>query len=335
MSIGRLIGKAAIVTGGGSGIGRAICQKFANNRTNKHCAIVTDVSSSEQVKNPFVLAEERLGIRSTILVNSAGIAKLKAFTDVGDFTFVNIINVNLRGTFLMTKEFLKMTSKNTSRGNDILGSIINISSMAGKQGSAGLGPYCASKFGVIGLTKTVAVEFPKYKVRCNAVSPGMTDTPILINPELNHILIHCRKTSLLTFASTEFNESFMHEHSSVSVPPCNSEMSIGRLIGKAAIVTGGGSGIGRAICQKIAKEGASVAILDINSEGITRTLNELPSNRANKHCAIKIDVSSSEQVKNSLIFICKEVANVCLFLTSDENSYVNGACLEVSGEYGC
>nr|XP_039256714.1 estradiol 17-beta-dehydrogenase 8-like [Styela clava] len=255
MNTGRLAGKAAIVTGGSSGIGQAICRVFAKEGAsvavldidkigieetvkylptkfgNKHCFIECDVSLSEDVAKAFKIAEENLNKKASILVNCAAILKSCFFNDIPEKDFDEIIKVNLTGVFLMSKKFIASMSNETNAGNR--GSLINISSIAGIRGSFQAGSYCASKFAVVGLTKTIALEYPKHKVRCNAVLPGGIDTPMLAGS-----------------------------------------------------------------CENIGE----------------RFISQTPMQRLGKP---------------------EEVANACLFLASEESSYVNGACLEVTGGFRC
>nr|XP_039255875.1 estradiol 17-beta-dehydrogenase 8-like [Styela clava] len=249
MSLGRLVGKSTLVTGGGSGIGRAICQVFARegasvavidinrdavsetldqlprNHGNLHCAIEADVTSSGRVKHVFAEAKDKLSKTSTILVNNAGIIRGDLLLDMKDDDFDDVIRINLRGSFLMAREFLRSLKDAT----DINGSLVNIASIAGITGNFGNADYCASKHGVVGLTKSIALEYPKHKVRCNAVLPGITDTPMA--------------------------QSF-------------------------------------------------------DPKKIEQGVRQIPMRRLAKP---------------------EEIANACLFFASDESSYVNGACLEVTG----
>nr|XP_039274314.1 estradiol 17-beta-dehydrogenase 8-like [Styela clava] len=211
MSLYRLSGKAAIVTGGGSGIGRSVCKVFAREgcsvavldsnqdgiaETIKlmdskqdciHCSIKADVTSSDQVQKAFKTAEEELGKKVTVLINCAGIAQTQRFlSETEEQVFDDTIRVNLKGTFIMCKQF--MMSLGISRDDeDTRGIIVNVSSRYGIQGFPGVSSYCSSKFGVIGLTKTAALEYAQHKVRCNAVLPGPTKTPLLETFPEDHI----------------------------------------------------------------------------------------------------------------------------------------------------
>ena len=193
----RLNGKLAVVTGGGSGIGRAICEVFARegacvamvdvNESSaqdtlkllkgfNHCVVQGDVSNSEDVKRVFETVEAKLGRKCDILVNNAGIGnRLSAVSEMNESDFNNVINVNLRGVFLMAKEFLKSVE---GVDKDVRGVLVNVSSLAGKIGFPSLGAYASSKAGVIGLTKSIAGEFAVHQVRCNVVLPGWTDTTL-------------------------------------------------------------------------------------------------------------------------------------------------------------
>ncbi|XP_039252963.2 3-oxoacyl-[acyl-carrier-protein] reductase FabG-like [Styela clava] len=199
MSFGRLAGKVALVTGGGSGIGKAVCKVFANegasvavldvngdsilktaeslsrNHGNTHCAIPLDVTSQDQVKNSIKTAEETLGKKGDVLVNSAGIIRDNLLLKLTESQFDDVLNVNLKGTFLLAQEFARSLVEGDHKKP---GSIINLSSIVGKTGNIGQTNYAASKAGVIGLTKTIALEFGKYNVRCNAVLPGFILTPM-------------------------------------------------------------------------------------------------------------------------------------------------------------
>ena len=188
-------GKKAIVTGGSRGIGRAIALELAKRGANvginyvsneakaretlaeierfgvKGILLKGDVSRIEDVKN-FVKKFVDEFKRVDILINNAGIlSKNINFLDVSEEEWDRIIDVNLKGTFLVTKEALPFIPNG--------GKIINMSSIAGKMGGTVGAHYAASKAGVIGLTFALASELAKRKITVNAIAPGPVDTELI------------------------------------------------------------------------------------------------------------------------------------------------------------
>ncbi len=191
----KLTGRSAIVTGGASGIGRAAAIALAA----EGCAVmVTDIDDAGGEETLALIekaggtvgyrhqdvADEATWIqvvadtmaahgRLDILVNNAGIGSGQLVTEMSLEAWNNQVAINLTGVFLGTKHAIPSMRKG---GNG--GSIINISSVAGLEGSAGLAGYCATKGGVRLFTKAVAKEYAADKIRCNSVHPGIIDTPI-------------------------------------------------------------------------------------------------------------------------------------------------------------
>lgn len=187
----RLRGQTAVVTGGGKGIGRAICLALAREgadiviaaRTERDIretarmveregrralAVSTDIRIEEDVKNMVSDAVSAFG-RVDILVNNAGVAYRKYMVDTSREEYENIMDTNVKGMFFCTKYALPYLLK---RGE---GRIINISSGAGKHGIPKLSIYCASKFAVIGFTESIAYEIGG-GVQVYAVCPASVDT---------------------------------------------------------------------------------------------------------------------------------------------------------------
>lgn len=187
----KLKGQTAIVTGGGRGIGRAICLELAREganivivaRTEKEIqetarmveaenrqalALSTDIREEKQVINMVLKAVDAFG-RIDILVNNAGVAYRKNLVDTSIEEYDEIMDTNVKGMFLCTKYALPYLLKR--RGDRI----INISSGAGKSGIPELSIYCASKFAVIGLTEALALEAGS-GLRVYAVCPAGVDT---------------------------------------------------------------------------------------------------------------------------------------------------------------
>jgi NAD(P)-dependent dehydrogenase (short-subunit alcohol dehydrogenase family) len=180
-----LTGKTTRITGGGRGIGRAIAQTFAKHgarvavaaRTREQVetvagetggiALVCDVSSPESVKEIFA------DIKPDILVNNAGIAESATLTNTTDELWHRHLAINLSGTFYCTRAALpSMLEKRWGR-------IINIASIAAKTGAPYIAAYAASKHGVLGLTRVVALEVATSGVTCNAICPGYVDTDMV------------------------------------------------------------------------------------------------------------------------------------------------------------
>lgn len=185
--------KIAIVTGGGRGIGKAICRKFAANganlvinyvggtamaeETKQECETLGakvvlhagDVSKSQDCKALFETAMDTFG-RVDILVNNAGITRDNLLMRMSEQEFDAVIAVNLKGTFNCLKQAARPMMKQR------YGRIINMSSVVGVTGNAGQLNYAASKAGVIGMTKSMAKELAARGVTVNAIAPGFIQT---------------------------------------------------------------------------------------------------------------------------------------------------------------
>ena len=190
--------KVALITGGSRGIGKSIVEKFVSNGCN--VAFTYNKSASDAKLIESSLSEKNLKIKGyksdaskfkeaellansvvsefgkiDILVNNAGITKDNLLMRMSEDDFNQVLSVNLNSVFNMTKAVQREFLKNRQ------GSIINISSVVGIKGNAGQSNYSASKAGIIGFTKSIALELGSRNIRSNIVAPGFIETEMTKN----------------------------------------------------------------------------------------------------------------------------------------------------------
>jgi 3-oxoacyl-[acyl-carrier protein] reductase len=185
--------KVAIVTGGSRGIGKAICQSFAENG----CDVAFTYNNSKESAENLATELNKLGVKAKayksdassfddssklvddvisdfgkidVLVNNAGIKKDTLLMRMDKEDFDSVVNTNLSSVFNLTKSSIRTFLKQRS------GSIINISSVVGVKGNAGQSNYSASKAGIIGFSKSVALELGSRNIRSNVIAPGFIET---------------------------------------------------------------------------------------------------------------------------------------------------------------
>ncbi|MBK9535063.1 MAG: 3-oxoacyl-[acyl-carrier-protein] reductase [Flavobacteriales bacterium] len=186
--------KSALVTGGSRGIGRGIVERFLEEGADvaftyvsspekanavaeelgakygrKVIAIQSDASNFDSAQTCVDQVVAEFG-KLDVLVNNAGITKDQLLMRMSEADFDVVISTNLKSVFNMTKAVIKTMLKQRS------GSIINMSSIVGVQGNAGQSNYAASKAGIIGFTKSVALELGSRNIRSNAIAPGFIET---------------------------------------------------------------------------------------------------------------------------------------------------------------
>jgi len=191
-----LDGKVAIVTGGSRGIGAAIAASLAEAGAavvvsgrdadrlagvvreieasgHSALAVVADVARREDAERLVDAAKQRFG-RIDILVNNAGVTRDALLVRMKDEDWDRVLEINLRGAFLMTRAVAKAMLRQKSGGR-----VINIASAAGAMGNVGQANYSASKAGLIGLTKALARELAHWSILVNAVAPGLIETDMI------------------------------------------------------------------------------------------------------------------------------------------------------------
>jgi NAD(P)-dependent dehydrogenase (short-subunit alcohol dehydrogenase family) len=210
-----LRGKVAIVTGAAKGMGKADSLKLAGagakvvlcdidlagcqqvveeikKMRGEAIAIKCDASKKAEVDN--VVAETLKKFKKIdILVNNAGIFPFEPFLQMPEANFEKVIDVNLKGYFLMAQACAKEMQKNAPNKKGQRGSIINIASVAAIIGFSGLSHYCASKGGIIAMSKALALELAPVGIRVNNIDPGSIDTPgthtTTIDPKLREAMM--------------------------------------------------------------------------------------------------------------------------------------------------
>ena len=191
----RLKDRVAIVTGGGAGIGRSVCVNMVKEGAKVVVADINQAAAEEtassikkeggdamviktdvtQKPDAQAMADAALKTygKIDILVNNAGTDIKGAITELTERTWDTLMDINLKGVFLCTQ------AVSHSMIEQRYGRIVNISSMAGKTGEPLTSPYCATKFGVIGFTQSIALELGKHNITVNAVCPGPVDTDLI------------------------------------------------------------------------------------------------------------------------------------------------------------
>lgn len=193
--MGKLDGRLAVVTGGASGIGAAVCELFAREGARvavldlnlegasslaariggagKAVAVEVDVSKEPMVKAAFATVRQELG-DPDILVNNAGIDTTCLLADMPTEMWDRMIDIHLKGTFLCTREVLPaMKAKRWGR-------IINLSSQLAHKGAPTMVHYCAAKAGIMGFTRSLAYEVAREGITVNCINPGPINTPLLL-----------------------------------------------------------------------------------------------------------------------------------------------------------
>ncbi|REB73301.1 3-ketoacyl-ACP reductase [Cutibacterium acnes] len=195
-----LKGKIAFITGAGRGIGKAVAISLANEGVNvgllarteealkevvtevealgvKAAYATVDVSSLEEVNEAVATLTRELG-KADILINNAGIGKFESLLDMNPEEWKKIIDVNLMGPYYVTRAVLPQLIEKNS------GDIINISSTNGLNGAATSSAYSASKFGLIGMTESLAQEVRRNNIRVTSLTPSTVATELAVQTDL-------------------------------------------------------------------------------------------------------------------------------------------------------
>ncbi|KAK8394700.1 hypothetical protein O3P69_005882 [Scylla paramamosain] len=329
-------GQVALVTGGGSGIGRATCLQLAKEgarvvvtsrtlqaaqetlsmlpNSTDHLALQMDVTQQRVVEGVMAAIRERFGKSPTLLVNCAGFFERAPLVEMEESSFCKAIDVNLKGTFLVTQAVTKaLLDEDKEEEKEGRGVIVNIASISGKTGFPGASHCAASKGGVVALTKSCAAEMARKGIRINCVLPGIIDTPmarrvdqkeiqkrISVNPlgragrpeEVAEVVVFLlsARSSYMVGACVEVTGG------SAGAAAVDASMAPSDFTGQVALVTGGGSGIGRATCFQLARDGARVVVTDINVQTARETLSLMPN--PEKHLALQMDVTQQSAVQS-------------------------------------
>ncbi|KAH6931607.1 hypothetical protein HPB50_025675 [Hyalomma asiaticum] len=194
-------GRLALVTGGAGGIGEAVCRilaaegailivadvqleaakKVADSLPGdmKHQAMYVDVGNSSSVKQLFNSIMDKFSEPLSIVVNSAGILRLAPILECTDELFDDVIKINMRGTFLVTREASRYMLHSGIPMPEGGAAIVNVASIVAKCGSPVSAAYAASKAAVVALTKSAARELASHGIRCNVVLPSHTETSLM------------------------------------------------------------------------------------------------------------------------------------------------------------
>ena len=188
-----LTGKTALITGASKGIGRAMALRFAAEGANVAFTYLSSIEKGLALEQELsALGVKAKGYRSDasdfaaaeqlvtdvladfgsfdVLINNAGITKDGLLMRMSEEQWDSVIKVNLKSVFNLTKAAIKPLMKQK------FGSVINITSVVGLRGNAGQANYAASKAGIVGFTKSVALELGSRNIRCNAIAPGFIET---------------------------------------------------------------------------------------------------------------------------------------------------------------
>ncbi|RUM07127.1 L-iditol 2-dehydrogenase [Rhizobium chutanense] len=188
----RLSGKVALVTGGASGIGKAVCERFAAEGARvvvadldgERCArvaeaigphasgVALDVTSQDSIEDAARFTISTAG-QIDILVNAAGIYDVESILEISRDRTARVFQVNIEGLIFMTQAVARHMVERGAGGR-----IINFSSQAGRRGEGPAVAYCASKAAVISITQSCALELIRYGINVNAIAPGVVDTPM-------------------------------------------------------------------------------------------------------------------------------------------------------------